>query len=158
MSHTLDTSAVLYAWENYPINQFPRLWDWIASEITSNTLSISDVALQETKGKSKDCHSWLKNRNIRSYKIDDPMVKIFENICHSLGITDGRFRGSGVCENDILIIAAAKSKEYILINNENRQPTRPVNIANAKIPLACMLHGVAECNVLEYLIKSKKVF
>lgn len=39
-----DASSALYAWDNYPIEQFPPLWAWLALRIAKGQLTISAVA------------------------------------------------------------------------------------------------------------------
>ena len=31
---TFDASSMIYAWDNYPIEQFPPLWDWMGVQVT----------------------------------------------------------------------------------------------------------------------------
>ena len=28
-----DASSMIYAWDNYPIGQFPGMWEWMGSQI-----------------------------------------------------------------------------------------------------------------------------
>lgn len=52
---------MIYAWDNYPVRQFPGLWDWMATQIQQKTLTIPGVALEEVMHKTPDCGEWLKS-------------------------------------------------------------------------------------------------
>jgi hypothetical protein len=50
-----DASSMIYAWDNYPVGQFPRLWIWIAREIEQRRLKMPRVACEEVASKTPDC-------------------------------------------------------------------------------------------------------
>ena len=33
-----DASSMIYAWDNYPVNQFPPFWQWIATQVEQRAL------------------------------------------------------------------------------------------------------------------------
>ena len=41
-----DASSIIYAWDNYPIQQFPGLWEWIATQIEAELVTMSSVAFE----------------------------------------------------------------------------------------------------------------
>ncbi len=43
--YTFDASSVIHAWDNYPIEQFPPLWDWFYSQINDEQFSIPEIAI-----------------------------------------------------------------------------------------------------------------
>lgn len=155
----LDASSALYAWDNYPIEQFPSLWLWLGSQIATGDLQISSVALEEVERKSPECAAWLEAENVSVHNVDQKILLDAVRIKALLSIEGDRF-GGGVGENDLLIIAAARSKGAVLITDERRQPDLPRTKANYKIPAVCGLQTVeVSClNFLEYLKKSKVVF
>jgi len=46
-----DASSMIHAWDNYPIENFSPLWDWLASEIVSRKIVISQIAYEEVDRK-----------------------------------------------------------------------------------------------------------
>jgi hypothetical protein len=59
-----DASSMIYAWDNYPISQFPPLWEWMASQIEAKELVMPSVAFDEVNHKTPDCGEWLKDNNL----------------------------------------------------------------------------------------------
>ena len=158
--HTLDASSILHAWDNYPLTQFPGLWDWLAGEIQDQRLSIPTVALEEVGHKSPDCATWLKNQNIRSLPMSNAVVQAAKQIKDAVGIQNDKYHPKGVDENDILIIASAQYHGATLVTNEARQSSSLKEPTRRKIPAVCVLPGVAVAhkNFLDYLRASEQVF
>ncbi|MCB1201064.1 MAG: DUF4411 family protein [Leptospiraceae bacterium] len=157
--YEIDASSIVHAWENYPITQFPKLWDWFADEFESNKLSISKVAFDEVAHKFPELSTWLNNLSIEPVKTNVEIIKIALTISQQLGIDDD-YSKKGVDENDLFIIANAKRSNRALISNEAVQSKPPENLKNCKIPAVCALPFVSiEClNILEYIKKSGKTF
>ncbi len=42
-----DASSMIYAWDNYPMRQFPGLWEWMATQIGEKKLMMPSVAFDE---------------------------------------------------------------------------------------------------------------
>jgi hypothetical protein len=57
----IDASSMIYAWDNYPIEQFPRLWEWERAQVESHELQIPSVAFDEVSHKIPDCCGWLND-------------------------------------------------------------------------------------------------
>jgi len=158
--HTLDASSILHAWDNYPLTQFPGLWDWLAGEIQDQRLSIPTVALEEVDHKSPDCATWLKNQDIPRLPMSNAVVQAAKQIKDAVGIQNDKYHPKGVDENDILIIASAQYHGATLVTNEARQSSSPKEPTRRKIPAVCDLPGVAVAhkNFLDYLRASEQVF
>jgi predicted nucleic acid-binding protein len=158
--HTLDASSILHAWDNYPLTQFPGLWDWLAGEIQDQRLSIPTVALEEVGHKSPDCATWLKNQNIRRLPMGNAVLQAAKQIKDEVGIQNDKYHPKGVDENDILIIAAAQYNGATLVTNEARQSSSLKEPTRRKIPAVCDLPGVAVANknFLDYIQQSQQVF
>lgn len=158
--HTLDASSILHAWDNYPLTQFPGLWDWLAAEIQAQRLSIATVALEEVGHKSPDCATWLKGQNIRRLLMSNAVVQAAKQIKNEVGIQNDQYHPKGVDENDILIIAASQCHGATLVTNEARQSSSLKEPTRRKIPAVCDLPGVAVThkNFLDYFRASQQVF
>ena len=158
--HTLDASSTLHAWDNYPLPQFPGLWDWLAAEMQAQRLSIATVALEEVGHKSPDCAAWLKGQNIRRLPMGNAVLQAAKQIKDDLGIQNDQYHPKGVDENDILIIAAAQYHGTTLVTDEKRQFGKQNEPTKRKIPAVCDLPRVqvAHLNFLDYLKQSQQVF
>ncbi len=159
MSRVIDASSIIHGWDNYPPEQFPGLWDWLEHEVDAKNLKIPRVAFDEVDHKLPDCAQWLQDNNVEKIQVSNDILRISVHIHTLLGISGDEY-GNGVGENDIIIIATAKTFGAELISNEKRQTTLPANQRNYKIPAVCGLSGVCvSCiNFLEYLRQSGQVF
>ncbi|MEX1232935.1 MAG: DUF4411 family protein [Planctomycetaceae bacterium] len=83
---TLDASAIVYAWDNYPVGQFPKLWEWLATEIEQKRLSIPQVAFVEVKHVSPDCGVWLSGASILRIPESNEILSEALRIKNLLGI------------------------------------------------------------------------
>lgn len=140
-----DASSIVYAWDNYPPRVFPRLWDWIWSEISVDEFGMCEVALDEVARVSPDCYKWLREASIKVIPVTSETLRAAKSMKDALGIVGDRY-GEGVGENDLLIVASALTGGNSLVSEEKRQPTRPANRTKYKIPSVCALPGVeVEC-------------
>ena len=103
-----DASSMIHAWDNYPVRQFPPLWEWMASQIEAKELVMSSVAFDEVNHKAPDCGEWLRDNNLERLAISNAILQEAKRIKGLLGIVDDNYHPKGVGENDILIIATAR--------------------------------------------------
>jgi hypothetical protein len=137
-----DASSMIHAWDNYPVEQFPRLWDWIAGEIGAQRLVMAVVAIEEVGHKIPECSVWLKAREIGRLDITGRVLAEAMRIKGLLGIVDDQYSPKGIDENDLLIISAARLNGRELVSNEAKQLAIPKTIANCKIPAVCGMNDV----------------
>lgn len=155
-----DASSMMHAWDNYPIDQFPALWAWIADEIAAQRIAIAVVALDEVGHKLPDCAAWLRDQHVARLSVTAAVLTEAMRIKALLGINDDRYSPKGVDENDLLIIASAKLNGRELISNEGRQLALPQLMPNCKIPAVCGLPTVnVSClDFVSYMKRSRAVF
>lgn len=158
--HAFDASSMIYAWDNYPIDQFPGVWTWFSREISDRHITISTVAMEEVKNKTPDCGTWLDANQIYQTAINNAILVEALRIKAIIGIINDHYHSKGVGENDILIIASAKLQGAELVSDEERQPIPPTEPRKQKIPAVCKIPTVnVHCiNFIEYIKSSKTVF
>ena len=154
-----DASSMLYAWDNYPIEQFPRLWMWVADQLKQGQLRMSEVALVEVSHKYPACCNWLKHQGIQKLPVTEAIMKEALLMKDLLGIVGEKY-GAGVDENDLIIIATAKINHCELVTDEAFQPSLNKLKPNWKIPAVCNMEsmGVPWLGFLAYLKRSQEVF
>ena len=69
-----DASSIIHAWDNYPIIQFPGLWDWMASQNAEKKLVMPSVAYDEVANKIPECGEWLRDNKIELLAITNPIL------------------------------------------------------------------------------------
>ena len=153
-----DASSIIYAWDNYPIDQFPALWEWMAERVQKGLIIMSQVAVEEVGHKSPECEVWLTMAGLHKTPVSQQILLQALHIKQLLGIQDKY--GSGVDENDLFIIATAKVHASELVTDESFQLTPNKLKANWKIPAVCRMSDVSvTCtSFLNYLKKSEAVF
>lgn len=160
--HILDASSIIHGWDNYPVSQFPGLWNWLKDQIVLGELAIPVVAMDEVGQAAPDCAAWLKEAEIDKLSPNNDILSAAMKIKDRLEIIGDEYHPKGVGENDILIVATAYYHESTLISNEGRQTDTPKVRSKFKIPLVCSM-GLDGTNVkcitfLEYLKQSKETF
>lgn len=155
-----DASSMIYAWDNYPVSQFPGLWEWMANQNETKQLVMPSVAFEEVQHKTPDCGEWLKDNDLEQLAISNAILQDAMRIKELLGIVDDNYHAKGVGENDILIIATARLYEAELVSDEERQPTLPQVPSKRKIPAVCVMPTVSvPCiNFIDYIKRSGAVF
>jgi hypothetical protein len=151
---------MIYAWDNYPARQFLGLWEWLAIQIKDKKLVMASVAFEEVANKIPDCGNWLKDNELEQLQISNAILQDAMRIKGLLGIVDDKYHSKGVGENDLLIIATARSFHVELVTEEARQLSSPQELAKCKIPAVCNMKGVdvSNINFIEYIKRSGKVF
>lgn len=136
-----DASSIIHAWDNYPHDKFPPLWEWMETQIRSSEFTLSQTAYEEVDFKFPDCGKWLKKAGIKREQLSNDILQEAQAIKSLLGITDDNYHAKGVGENDLLIIATAKVNGCPLVTEE-KQFNLPKILAKYKIPAVCELDGV----------------
>jgi len=155
-----DASSMIHAWDNYPLENFPPLWDWLSNEISSQRIVLSQIAFEEVERKSPDCGRWLRDYAIQRIQISNDILAEASRIKSLLGIIDDNYHAKGAGENDILIISTSKVHNLKLFTEERQQFILPDNMSNYKIPAVCWLSSVnVECdNFTNFIKDSGQVF
>ena len=158
--HRFDASSTIYGWENYPLSQFPRLWDWLGNQIGARLVTLSETADKEVWAKLPICGQWLKDQGL-AVVVDTPATLLeASRIKTLLDIVGDGYHPNGVGENDLLIIASVKIGGGTLVSDENKQPILPPNRRRYKIPAVCAyLNSPVRCeSFLEYIKSSGQSF
>ena len=155
-----DASSMIYAWDNYPILQFPGLWEWMSAQIKAHKIAMPSVAFEEVENKTPECADWLKDNDIERVEINNAILIEAMRIKKLVGIVDDKYHPHGVGENDLLIIATARAYKAELISDEGRQAIHPKEPTKRKIPAVCSLKDVTvPCtNFLEFIKHSGEIF
>ena len=155
-----DASSMIYAWDNYPIEQFPGMWEWMETQITDRQFVMPLVAYEEVLYKTPECSAWLDRNNLERLGITNDILQHSLQIKNLLGIINDNYHPNGVDENDIFIIATAWCYKYELVSNEGRQQLIPKNFARMKIPAVCAMGtiGIPCINFIELIKRSGQVF
>lgn len=155
-----DASSMIYAWDNYPVRQFPPLWKWIALQMKEKKLVMPTVAFKEVTDKTPECGVWLKENNLEQIEISNAIMQDAITIKGLLEVVNDNYHPRGVDENDILIIASAKHHKNELVSEEARQRSLPKDLSKRKIPAVCAMSEISvSCiNFIEFIKGSNKIF
>ena len=156
----LDASSIIHAWDEYPLEKFGKLWDWLAEQMVTGELQIPSVAFDEVAIMSPECADWLKVAGVHRIAITEKILQVALTCKSSIGVVDDNYHAKGVDENDLLIISCAQVHGAELVTNEARQPGAPVEARKRKIPAVCAMPdvGVVSINFREYFFCCRVIF
>ena len=154
-----DASSMIYAWDNYPIAQFPGLWTWMADRVAQGVIRMSEVAVEEVGHKAAECVAWLKGAGLQKMPVTEAILLEAFRIKNLLEIEEDKY-GAGVDENDLYIIATAKLHAWELVTDEAFQTSANKLKRNWKIPAVCNMESVHTpwIGFLDYIKRSQAVF
>lgn len=154
-----DASSMIYAWDNYPIGQFPPLWKWMTEQVQSQAIVMSRVAYDEVVAHAPACAQWLTSNSLGQIAVTNAVLLEAARIKGTLGIINDKY-GSGVGENDLIIIATAQLRGATLVSDEAKQATLPAKLANCKIPAVCAMQNpnLSCISFLDCIKQSNEVF
>lgn len=154
-----DASSMIHAWDNYPLGQFPGLWEWIAAEIEAGRLVIPRPLLEEIDHRTPECAKWLKQHDVKLIALTDAILREALRIKSLIGVENDNYHPKGVDEKDLFAIATARNLSAELVSNEGRQK-KPDDPRKKRIPAVCAMPEVkVPCvNFVEYLKRGGAVF
>ncbi len=153
--HAFDASSLIHAWDNYPLKQFPPIWQWMARRIQEEKFIMPIKAFEEVEHISPDCGKWLKDQSVVKIPMSNAISQEALTIKRMLGIVGDAYHPNGVDENDLFIIATAKKVKLPLVSDEGKQQSLPKTMSKYKIPAVCDMKGVdVKCIRFIELIKS----
>lgn len=149
--YCLDTSSLIAAWqERYPIENFPKLWEYIELLILNGRVVIHTAVYDETGRGSKDLHAWLKKYTKHFIAFDTEtqieVKQILKDYPKLVAVKKQSFAA------DPFIIATAKINHLIVVTEEAFK-----TLENPHIPNVCNELKVPYINLIQ-LIREEKWF
>ncbi|CAN5237908.1 DUF4411 family protein [soil metagenome] len=136
MKYSLDSDAAINAWRDYPIENFPKIWDWIEQMGKNGVAGMSEVVFQELEKGGDECFDWFKQRKEHFvYPNDEEVQRELERLVNSynnFGIITGKNEG------DPFVVALAIVKDCTVVTNESMSN----NMNGPKVPDVCRAEGI----------------
>lgn len=131
----------------------------MGDRVSKGLIQIPEIAVEEVEHKVPECAHWLRDANLQKILVTEAVLLEAFRIKGLLGIEEDKY-GSGVDENDLIIIATARLSGCELVTNEAFQATPNKQKRNWKIPLVCNMNtvNVPWIDFLGYLKRSEAVF
>ncbi|MDZ7808356.1 MAG: DUF4411 family protein [Gracilimonas sp.] len=152
MKYSLDSDAIINAWRDYPIQNFPKIWDWIESLGEIEIGGMSEVVFDELAKGGDECYDWFKKRrDIFIHPSDQAIQAEVQRLVTSynnFGLTTGKNEG------DPYVVALAIVKNAIVVTNES--PSNDMN--GPKIPDICRAEDISRIKFVEVITREGVVF
>ena len=167
MKYCLDASIFVALWyETYTRKVTPSMYPALESRLPEKAIIIGPVYNEitplrerkktsdsETQGEKKDfspIYEWVKDTlQIEKTPVGNDIEPEILRLQDRYQIIPNSLKGAG--KTDITLIAYAKAHAHTVVTQENRQPKKPKNSSNYKIPLICKEEEVRCINLLEFL-------
>lgn len=159
--YCVDANILITAWfRDYPPHIFQPIWDQLAGHKTSivlikpifdeiDPMASSDLKLSiDEKRKKYPLRTWITENKFSATAISDAVKSESLNLEMHYETNDNP---KGANQNDITLIAFAKTEGGTVVTFEENQPQIPGKKCNYKIPLICQDQGVECKNFVEMI-------
>lgn len=131
MKYSLDSDAAINVWRDYPIDHFPKIWDWIERMGKDGALGMSEVVFRELEKGGDECFKWFKDRK-KDFVCpnDEDIQKELDrlvNTYNNFGLITGKNEG------DPFVVVLAIVKDCLVVTNESMSN----NMNGPKVPDVC---------------------
>ena len=152
MRYSLDSDAIINAWRDYPIQNFPNIWEWVENLGREQIGGMSEVVFQELEKGGDECYEWFRERkelfvHPNSEGIQNEVRRLV-NYYKNFGVITGKNEG------DPYVIALAVVKGAIVVTNES--PSNNMN--GPKIPDVCRVEGIQIIKFVQVITNEGVVF
>ena len=144
MRYSLDSDAIIGAWRQYPIENFPKLWEWVESMGRDEIGGMSEVVFKELERGGDECFEWFKERKKLFVHPNDENV---QNEVRRLVNTYNFGLNASKNAGDPYVIALAKVKDAVVVTNES--PSNDMN--GPKIPDVCRVEGIRRIKFVQII-------
>ena len=152
MKYSLDSDAAINAWRDYPIENFPKIWDWIERMGRDGLLGISEVVFRELEKGGDECYDWFKTRKSDFvYPNDDDVQRELNrlvNTYNNFGLITGKNEG------DPFVVALAIVQDCMVVTNESMSN----NMNGPKVPDVCRAEGIQWIKFVEVIRREEVKF
>lgn len=152
MRYSLDSDAIINAWRDYPIQNFPKIWEWIEQIGKERIGGMSEVVFKELEKGGDECFDWFKQRKSLFVHPNDQEIQVevkrLVTNYNNFGIITGKNEG------DPYVVALAKIKGAVVVTNES--PSNDMN--GPKIPDVCREEGVRRIKFVQVITSEGVVF
>jgi hypothetical protein len=152
VKYSLDSDAAINAWRDYPIENFPKIWEWIEEMGKRQIIGMSEVVFQELEKGGDECFDWFKQRKANFvYPNDEEVQKVLEHLVNrynNFGIITGKNEG------DPFVVALAVVKDCSVVTNESMSN----NMHGPKVPDVCRAEGIEWIKFVDVIRRERVTF
>ena len=152
MTYSLDSDVLIQAWRDYPIDNFPPVWDKLEELGANDSLGMSELILDELKRGGDKLYDWAKCQEsdlvIPTSDLIDEEVSYLVNNYNNFGIITGKN------EADPFVVAVAKAHSCSVVTNERRSGS----LNGPKIPDVCLEEDIPWIRFVDIIKRENLVF
>ena len=154
MKYSLDTSALIDGWvRNYPIGNFPGVWEKLAALIEKGNARATDEVLRELERQDDDLTAWCNRQSSLFVAMDDEIqILVAEILQNYPRLVESGGRRSGA---DPFVIALAKIHSCTVVTAEQRTNNPDGRV---RIPDVCNFMDIRCVNLLGLITEQHWIF
>ena len=152
LRYSIDSDVLIQAWRDYPIDNFPSVWNSLESMAERGIIGVSELILDELKRGGDDLYKWAKD--LQSTIVIPTTAEIESEVAYlvneysNFGIITGKNMG------DPFVVALARANNCSVVTNEKRSG----NLNGPKIPDICLSENITWVRFVDIIKEQGLVF